>query len=71
MYAIEHRRGLSGRWGWLLVSGVVDVILAGIVFFGLPGTALWAPGLLVGINMVFGGSSLVAMALHARAAVRA
>jgi uncharacterized membrane protein HdeD (DUF308 family) len=66
MYAIEHRRGLSGRWGWLVVSGVVDVILAGIVFAGLPGTALWAPGLLVGINMVFGGCSLVAMALHAR-----
>lgn len=46
-------------------------ILAGIVFAGPPETALSAPGLLVGINMVLGGSSLVAMALHARAAVRA
>jgi uncharacterized membrane protein HdeD (DUF308 family) len=33
---------------------------------GLPGTAAWAIGLLVGINMVFGGSTLIAMALHAR-----
>ena len=29
-------------------------------------TAAWALGLLVGINMIFGGSALVAMALHAR-----
>ncbi len=29
-------------------------------------TAAWAIGLLVGINMVFGGSALIAMALHAR-----
>jgi len=66
MYAIEHRRALSGRWGWLVASGILDLILAGIVFAGLPGTALWAPGLLVGINMVFGGWALVAMGLHGR-----
>ena len=33
---------------------------------GLPETAAWAIGLLVGINMLFGGSALIAMALHAR-----
>jgi uncharacterized membrane protein HdeD (DUF308 family) len=67
MYAVEHRRGLSGRWGWMLVSGIVDLILAAIVFVGLPATALWAPGVLVGINMIFGGVALAAMGLHARA----
>jgi uncharacterized membrane protein HdeD (DUF308 family) len=36
------------------------------LFAGLPGTAAWAIGLLVGINMGFGGSALIAMALHAR-----
>jgi uncharacterized membrane protein HdeD (DUF308 family) len=36
------------------------------VFAGLPSAAAWAIGLLVGINMVFGGSALIAMALHAR-----
>ena len=29
MYAIEHRNQLTGRWGWMLVSGIVDLILAG------------------------------------------
>jgi uncharacterized membrane protein HdeD (DUF308 family) len=41
-------------------------VLAALVFGGLPGTAAWAIGLLVGINMVFGGSALIAMALHAK-----
>jgi uncharacterized membrane protein HdeD (DUF308 family) len=68
MFALEHKRQLSGRWGMMLISGVVDLILAGIIFAGLPGTAAWAIGLLVGINMVFGGSALIAMALHAREA---
>jgi uncharacterized membrane protein HdeD (DUF308 family) len=68
MFAIEHRNQLSGRWGWMLASGVVDVILALIIFSGLPGTAFWALGLLLGINLVFGGWALIAMALHARSA---
>lgn len=66
MYAIEHRNQLSGRWGWMLVSGIIDLILAAIIFAGLPGTATWALGLLVGINMLFGGAALIAMALAAR-----
>jgi uncharacterized membrane protein HdeD (DUF308 family) len=66
MYAIEHRNQLSGRWVWMLASGVVDLILAGIIFAGLPGTAAWAIGLLVGINMLFGGTAMIGMALAAR-----
>jgi uncharacterized membrane protein HdeD (DUF308 family) len=66
LFALEHKRELSGRWGVMLVSGLVDLFLAGIIFAGLPGTAAWAIGLLIGINLVFGGSALIAMALHAR-----
>jgi uncharacterized membrane protein HdeD (DUF308 family) len=66
LYALEHRRRLSGRWGIMLFSGVIDLFLAGVIFAGLPGTAAWAIGLLVGVNLVFGGSAIVAMALHAR-----
>jgi uncharacterized membrane protein HdeD (DUF308 family) len=66
MYALEHKRELTGQWGWMLASGIIDLILAAIIFAGLPGTAAWALGLLVGINMLFGGSSMIAIALHAR-----
>jgi uncharacterized membrane protein HdeD (DUF308 family) len=66
LFALEHKRELSGRWGWMLLSGIVDLVLSAIILAGLPGTAAWALGLLVGINMVFGGVALIAMALHAR-----
>ena len=69
LFALEHRKGASGRWSWLLASGILDIALGGILLAGLPGTAVWALGLLVGINMIFGGWALVWMALHARAEV--
>ena len=68
LYAFEHKKELSGRWGWMLISGIIDLILAAIIWGGLPGTAVWALGLLVGINMLFGGAAMIAMALHARSA---
>ena len=45
---------------------IIDLIIAAIILFGLPGSAAWALGLLVGINLAFGGAALIAMALHAR-----
>lgn len=66
MMALTHRRGFSARWALLLVSGLVDLILAALIILHLPATAAWAIGLLVGINMVFGGSTLISMALQAR-----
>jgi uncharacterized membrane protein HdeD (DUF308 family) len=66
MYALEHRRELSERWNWLLFSGVLDILIAAMIIAGLPGSAEWAIGLLVGINLLFGGSSLIGMALAAR-----
>jgi uncharacterized membrane protein HdeD (DUF308 family) len=66
MFAVQHRKRDSGSWGWMLASGVIDIILGAMLFAGLPGTALWALGLLIGINMLVGGWSLIAMALSAR-----
>jgi uncharacterized membrane protein HdeD (DUF308 family) len=66
MYALEHRRELSGRWSWLLVAGLMDIIIALFIIAGLPGSAEWAIGLLVGINLLFGGATLIGMALAAR-----
>lgn len=66
MYALEHRRELSGRWSWLLTAGVMDILIAFTIIAGLPGSAEWAIGLLVGINLLFGGATLIGMALAAR-----
>ena len=66
MYALQHRRELSERWNWMLFAGLMDILIAVMIIAGLPGSALWAVGLLVGINLLFGGISLIGMALAAR-----
>lgn len=66
MYALEHRQKLSERWSWLLMAGALDIVIAGLIIAGLPGSAEWAIGLLVGLNLLFGGASLIGMALAAR-----
>ncbi len=65
LLAIEHRRHLPS-WGWVLFSGLVDLLLAFLIWDGWPSSAAWAIGLLVGINMVFVGLSLIMTALAAR-----
>jgi uncharacterized membrane protein HdeD (DUF308 family) len=64
--ALQHRRELTGRWEWMMIGGIMDLVLALIIISGLPGTLAWALGLLVGIDLVWGGMSLIAMALAAR-----
>ncbi|NHQ75395.1 HdeD family acid-resistance protein [Roseovarius gahaiensis] len=49
-------------WGWIGFSGALSVLLGVLVLFGLPGTALWAVGLLVGIDLIFLGVAEIAMA---------
>jgi uncharacterized membrane protein HdeD (DUF308 family) len=66
MFALDHKREQSGQWSWMMVSGIIDLCLATIILIGLPGSAKWALGWLVGVNLIFGGVALVAMALHAR-----
>ena len=66
MYALEHRRELSERWSWLLVAGLMDILIAAMIITGLPGSAEWAIGLLVGINLLFGGATLIGVALATR-----
>ncbi len=66
MYAIQNREKLTERWGWLLAAGIADLVVAAIIISGFPGTALWVIGLLVGINLLFGGASMIGVALAAR-----
>ena len=52
------------HWGYVLFSGTTALILAVIVWMGWPGTAEWLLGLFFGINMLFGGWSLVNISLR-------
>lgn len=53
-----------GRWRGMLFSGVTSLLLAIVVWLGWPGSASWVLGLLLGINMIFLGWSLLTISLH-------
>src|SRR5262249_3971459 len=57
---------VANSWGWMLFSGIVDLVLAAIIIAGLPGTAAWTLGLLVGINLLMAGLALVMTAIACR-----
>ena len=54
-------------WVWLLISGIIAIAAGVLVFAGLPSTAEWAIGLLVGINILASGFSYIFLASAARA----
>lgn len=58
-------KGQEGR-GWIAASGVISLILAGILWAGFPADATWALGLLVGISLLMTGLSMVFVAFAGR-----
>lgn len=68
MLALAHWRELTGRWAWMLASGIVDLSLAAFIVVGLPATAAWALGLILAVNLIFGGGAMIGMALAERQA---
>jgi uncharacterized membrane protein HdeD (DUF308 family) len=67
---VELYMGLRVRpetnWVGLAVSGVLSLVLAGLVLVGWPSTAAWAVGLLFGINLLVTGFGLIAIAVGGR-----
>lgn len=51
------------NWGWLLVNGLLSLAMGIIIWANWPGSAFWVIGLLVGINMLFFGISLLALGI--------
>ena len=66
LFAYEHRRQLPARWGWLFFNGIIDLFLAGLIIWLLPFAAVWGLGIIIGIDFIFGGASLIGMAFAAR-----
>jgi uncharacterized membrane protein HdeD (DUF308 family) len=55
-------------WPWLLLSGLVAAAIGLMIGLGLPGSATWAIGLLVGVNMLSTGIGFIFLALAGRSA---
>lgn len=55
-------------WGWVLVSGLVSLLIGGLIWAQFPSSTAWAIGLLVGINLIFSGISFITLAMGGRSA---
>jgi len=68
--AIKHREAFPDSWGWMVMSGIVDLVLAAALISGWPGTASWALGLIVGVNLITSGLAITMVAIASRHVVR-
>lgn len=60
-----RRRGREGST-WSIVNGLAALAAGTIIALGLPATATWVIGLLVGINFALSGARFLALGLGAR-----
>jgi uncharacterized membrane protein HdeD (DUF308 family) len=60
----------DGGWGWMAFSGMLTLALGLLIATGLPGTAFWVLGLLLGIDLIFYGVAAIAAVMAAQRAVR-
>jgi len=57
-------------WFWPLVSGLISILLGGMILAQWPASGFWVIGLFVAIEMIVNGWSSVFIALAARKAAR-
>jgi uncharacterized membrane protein HdeD (DUF308 family) len=64
--SIAYRYYIGDVWGWILLSGIADLILAAIIIFGWPVTAGWVLGVLTGVSLITSGLAIVMAASAGR-----
>ncbi|MFZ4062752.1 MAG: HdeD family acid-resistance protein [Polynucleobacter sp.] len=62
--AFQHRH--FGEWFWLILSSAISILMGLLIMNGYPETSLWLPGLLIAIELLLQGWSLLFMGLAAR-----
>jgi uncharacterized membrane protein HdeD (DUF308 family) len=58
-------------WGLLILVGVLDQVMGGIIVANWPVSGLWVLGLFLGIDLIFNGAWFVSLALGARRVCKA
>jgi uncharacterized membrane protein HdeD (DUF308 family) len=54
------------KWGWILLSGIVGILLSLYLWASIPVTAIWLLGVLLGIELISEGAALGYLAWHIR-----
>jgi uncharacterized membrane protein HdeD (DUF308 family) len=68
--AFSYRAVFPESWTWMLLSGIADLVLALLLIAGWPGSAVWALGVIVGVNLITSGVATIAVASAVRRVVR-
>jgi uncharacterized membrane protein HdeD (DUF308 family) len=58
----------AGATGWLLFDAIMSALLGILLLAGLPGTAVWVLGTIVGLDLIIGGITLIGMMSRAKGA---
>ena len=54
-------------WFWMLISGLIGIVVAFMIWQQLPSSATWALGLMLGCNLIFSGLAFAGLAMAGRA----
>ncbi len=64
--AINMKHGMP--WLWVALSGVITLLLGGIILFHWPVSSLYTLGIFLGVDLVFAGTGWIALGLGLRSA---
>ena len=67
--AFQHRH--FGEWIWLLLSAALSILMGALIMNGYPESSLWLPGLLIAIELLLQGWSLLFLGFAARSVAKA
>lgn len=56
--SFSYRDMLPEQWGWMLASGIADLVLAAVIISGWPASASWTLGVLAGVNLITSGIAI-------------
>jgi uncharacterized membrane protein HdeD (DUF308 family) len=62
--AFQHRH--FQEWFWLVLSSAISILMGVLIMAGYPESSLWLPGLLIAIEFLLQGWSLLFLGLAAR-----
>ena len=62
--AFQHRH--FGEWFWLAISAAISILMGVLIMNNFPSSSLWLPGLLIAIELLLQGWSLLFIGFAAR-----
>jgi len=62
--AFQHRQ--FAEWTWMALSGAISILMGVLIMNSFPASSLWLPGLLIAIELILQGWSLLFLGFAAK-----